>query len=84
MERICAEPELASFQVLDAVDSLERLSHAAFSAGLLRPGLMFAQIRSQLMRIEAGIPFNESCWLCLADLLSKRWTELEEINGDRD
>jgi hypothetical protein len=84
MERICAESGLASFQVRDAADSLERISHLAFSAGLLRPGVMFAQIRLQLMRIEAGIPLNESGWLCLADLFTERWNELEEANGDRD
>jgi hypothetical protein len=72
MERICAEAELTCFQVRDAAASLERLSHLAFSAGLVRPGIMFAQIRLQLVRIEAGIPLNESGWLCLADLFTER------------
>jgi hypothetical protein len=84
MERICAESELACFQVRDAADSLERLSRLAFSAGLLRPGVMFAQIRLQLMRIETGIPLNEISWLCLADLFTEKWIELEEENGDRN
>ena len=85
MEHISVEPELTCFQVRDAADSLERLSHLAFSAGLVRAGVMFAQIRLQLVRIEAGIiPLNESGWLCLADLFTERWIELEEAHGDRN
>jgi hypothetical protein len=84
MERISVEPELTCFQVRDVADCLARLSNLALSAGLVRPGIMFAQIRLQLVRIDSGIPLDDFSWLCLADLFNERWTELEEANGDRN
>jgi hypothetical protein len=83
MERIPTEPDLTCFQVREAAESLGRLSHLAFFAGLERTGLMFAQIRLQLIRIESGIPLDEFGWLCLADLFNERRTDLEEAHGDR-
>lgn len=77
MESLCAEPELISFQVHEAAECLTRLSRFAFFAGMGRAGVMFAQIRLQLMRIEAGIPLDDFGWLCLADLFN----EIEEKNG---
>jgi hypothetical protein len=84
MERISVEPELTCFQVHDAADCLRRLSNLAFSAGLIRTGVMFAQIRLQLLRIESGIPLDEFGWLCLADLFNDNWPDMEEKYGDRD
>lgn len=74
----CVESELASFQVRDAADYLGSLSRDAAFAGLVRVSIMFAQIRLQLLRIEAGFPPPESSWLSLADLFDEEWIEIEE------
>lgn len=83
MERICIVPKCTCRQIRCAGDTLWYLSRLAFFAGLVRPGVMFAQIRLQLMRIGSGIPLDEFGWLCLADLFNERRTDLEEAHGDR-
>jgi hypothetical protein len=84
MENSVIGPELTRFHVRDAASYLERLSHFAFFAGLMRYGVMFAQIRLQLIRIESGIPLDESGWLCLADSLAEKFTNLEETDGHQN
>lgn len=81
MDANCAESELIAFQVRDAADCLGGLSRFAAFAGLLRVSVMFAQIRLQLLRIEAGIPLHEFSWLCLSDLFDEKWLGYEETNG---
>jgi hypothetical protein len=70
------ELDLTYLQVRDSAECLGRLSRLAFFAGLDQAGIVFAQIRLQLLRIEAGIPINEFGWLCLMDLFDDKWTEL--------
>lgn len=82
MERICAGSQLTCFQVRDAAECLGRLSRVAFFVGLDRPGIVFAQIRLQLLRIEAGIPVNEFGWLCLVDLFNDNCSEMEQIDDE--
>lgn len=84
MRSACVEPELLSFQVRDAADCLGRLSRAASFAGLDRTAIMFAQIRLQFLRIEAGIPLNDFGWLCLANLFTKESREIEEQRHGED
>ena len=73
MECICVEPELTCFQVRHAGECLGRLSRLALSAGLVRAGVMFAQVRLQLFkkRIGLGIPLNDCGWMCLANLFTE-------------
>ena len=73
MKEIHVEPELTQFQVRDAAACLERLTHLAFFAGLMRTGVLFSQIRLQLVRIEVGVPLDEFTWLCLTDLFTEKW-----------
>jgi hypothetical protein len=84
MKEICVEPQITGFEVRDAAESLGRLSRLAFFAGLDRVGILFAQIRLQLLRIEAGIPLNDFGWLCLVDLFNEVWAGLEESHGHRN
>lgn len=81
MEQIHPEIELTHYQICDAADSLARLSRCAFSARLDRAGVMFAQIRLQLTRIDLGIPADDSGWLYLVNLFAEEWREMEESHG---
>lgn len=82
MKRSHTDPELTSFQVRDAAECLGRLSRCALFGGLTRAGVMFAQIRLQLLRIENGIPLNDLGWLCLANLFTEEWRGIEERDGE--
>jgi len=82
VERNHIDPELTCFQVRDAAECLGRLSRSALFGGLTRTGVMFAQIRLQLLRIESGIPLNDFGWLGLADLFTEEWRGIEERHGE--
>ena len=82
MKRSHTEPKLTYFQVRDAAECLGQLSQSALLVGLTRAGVMFAQIRLQLLRIENGIPLNDLGWLCLADLFTEGLQGMEERHGE--
>ena len=60
MKNLGTECETTCCHVREAENVLARLARAAFQAGLNRVGLIFAQVRLELLRLEAGLPLGET------------------------